>query len=104
MKIVIALLVASASAAVGTDCKTNASACGSGECCGVGKKDTSINDNQATTDVTVCNTDKATKYTDPTNAQKIYTFTCNAAVAAKSGAANLAVGASFVALASYYMA
>ena len=95
-----ALLVATASAAVGTDCSADATKCAATECCGVGKKDTSKGDNQATTDVTVCNTKDAKTYTDSANA-KFYTFTCNVA---KTGSARLAAGATFVALASYYMA
>ena len=94
-------LVGAASAAVGTDCSSNASVCATDECCGTGKKDTSVNDNQATVDVTICNTKTATTYVV---APRQYTFQCNVAAAAKTGAAQLAITGAAVLTAALYMA
>mgnify|MGYP006999551784 CR=1 FL=1 len=101
----LACIIATASAAVGTDCSSDKTKCASTECCGVGKKDTSVNDNIATTDVTVCNTKDAKKFTDPTDNTKVYTFTCTVeSTAAKTGSSQLVTGTAMVLAAAYYMA
>ena len=94
-------LVGAASATVGTDCSSDAKLCADTECCGTGKKDASVNDNQATTDVTICALKDATTYV---KSPKQYTFKCNVAATAKTGAAQLAITGAAVLTAALYMA
>ena len=101
----LALLIASASAAVGTDCSSDKTVCASTECCGTAKPDKSVTDNPTgMTDKTICNTKDATAWTKEGQTPEKYTFSCNTDTAKKTGGIRLAAGASFVALASYYMA
>ena len=98
----IVCLIGAASATVGADCSSDKTVCASNECCGTGKKDTSVNDNTASTDVTVCQVSGQTKYVKDT---KAYTFTCNTVSSTGStGASQLALSGAAILAASYYMA
>ena len=106
---IIAALVATASAAVGTDCsKDGYAACEKDvECCGVATPD---DGSEATDPITVCQSTDEEEYVNEKNDAETYTFKCNdpaAAPAAKTddtkkdkGSIRLAAGLATLAVAS----
>ena len=121
---IISMILATSQAAVGTDCKSAASACdASTECCGVASKDSTYKngqtDNWAKDGVTrtVCNTKAATTwieditvknadlYRDPnqSSGKAGYTFKCNVE-AKKTGASSLIATTAAILAAAVYMA
>ena len=117
----VAALIGSTLAAIGTDCKSSASVCASGECCGTATKDNAYTDgstaNWAKDGVvrTVCNTKTAKKWvetittasatlytsTTQSSGKAGYVFACKATVGATTLKGALMASAALITLSTF---
>ena len=82
----LAALIATAQAAVGTDCAEDASVCEESECCGTATPDAE-NESTAEEPIQVCQTDTETEYINAEDEEQTYTFACNSAEGGDDAAA-----------------